>query len=682
MIIRQVKLHNFGIYSSDPERGGPLAFDLQPVPAGNFHRPIVLFRGKNGVGKTTFVEAIRLCLHGSLVVGSRVGQQEFDTYLMRRIHRRQGDESPDSASVEVIFDYVTLGRKRLVRVRREWQVAEGRLTKSVTLWEDGGQRQDLDAEQIDQYLRELIPPGILDLFFFDGEKVQTLAENNEAGSILLADTIRALLGLDLVDQLGQDLDIYIARQESHGEVKNLQSELENLTAQIQGVQDAFGVNRRRVTEVEAQIATLHTQIEIQTQQLANQGGHYAHRRQALQDQTDRLKIEIEVQRRQVQNLCGDLMPFAIVPELLSEVSAQLEIERQHKQAQAVRQAVSENMESLRERFVGDDYWATIGINPNPVERNILYEKMVSDLQEVIAGPALPSQDLLLDVSEQERLTLLRWIDAATGDVPVTFAAAVDRLNELERTLERTREDLARAPEKISIQPIVEELAQLNRQLGGKQRELDAFREESARLERQLAQLDAQRNRVRLQISEHEAETSRLYMATRTQELLTAYREQLAQRKVGDVATLLQQRFNQLCRKESFLDQVEIDPHHFTVTLYRMGKPFERRQLSAGENQLFAVATLWALRQVSRRPMPVVIDTPLSRLDSEHRLSMLREFFPHAGHQVIILATDAEVDEAQYEVLQPVISHVYEMNYDTVQNTMRYQRNDNGAAPPV
>ncbi|MBI1294996.1 hypothetical protein GC175_08565 [bacterium] len=113
----------------------------------------------------------------------------------------------------------------------------------------------------------------------------------------------------------------------------------------------------------------------------------------------------------------------------------------------------------------------------------------------------------------------------------------------------------------------------------------------------------------------------------------------------------------------------------------MGKPFERRQLSAGENQLFAVATLWALRQVSRRPMPVVIDTPLSRLDSEHRLSMLREFFPHAGHQVIILATDAEVDEAQYEVLEPVISHVYEMNYDTTQNTVNYRRIENTAPPP-
>ncbi len=66
MLIKRVILENFGVY------GGRYEFDLTPRSDGHFNRPIVLFSGKNGVGKTSFVEAIRLCLHGSMALGGRV----------------------------------------------------------------------------------------------------------------------------------------------------------------------------------------------------------------------------------------------------------------------------------------------------------------------------------------------------------------------------------------------------------------------------------------------------------------------------------------------------------------------------------------------------------------------------------------------------------------------------------
>ena len=179
MIIRRLQLENFGIYSGVNE------FDLTPNPVANFHRPLVLFRGKNGVGKTTFVEAMRLCLHGSLVLGSRVGQQEFDDYLRDKIHRVEKQTQGDQAAVEIEFDHVGLGKKQQYRVRREWSVRGSRVERAISLWEDGIEQTNMDAEECDRFLRELIPPGILDIFFFDGERVQTLSESGEAGSALI-----------------------------------------------------------------------------------------------------------------------------------------------------------------------------------------------------------------------------------------------------------------------------------------------------------------------------------------------------------------------------------------------------------------------------------------------------------------------------------------------------------------
>ena len=98
----------------------------------------------------------------------------------------------------------------------------------------------------------------------------------------------------------------------------------------------------------------------------------------------------------------------------------------------------------------------------------------------------------------------------------------------------------------------------------------------------------------------------------------------------------------------------IDEHSQTIQQY---------ELSAGEQQLYAIAMLWALRQVSGRPLPIMIDTPLGRLDSNHRRRLIERYFPHASHQVVMFSTDTEVDETFYEALQPVVSRAYHLDFD-------------------
>ena len=115
MIIQRVELLDFGIY------GGEHVFDLTPIPLNGFNRPIILLSGKNGSGKTTLVEAIRLCLHGSLAIGSRVSQASYESYLVRRIHvPLNSARPPKSARIRVLFEYVSAGRKQVYRIERSW----------------------------------------------------------------------------------------------------------------------------------------------------------------------------------------------------------------------------------------------------------------------------------------------------------------------------------------------------------------------------------------------------------------------------------------------------------------------------------------------------------------------------------------------------------------------------------
>ena len=81
-----------------------------------------------------------------------------------------------------------------------------------------------------------------------------------------------------------------------------------------------------------------------------------------------------------------------------------------------------------------------------------------------------------------------------------------------------------------------------------------------------------------------------------------------------------------------------------------GKEIPRESLSAGEKQLMVISILWALAICSKQKLPVIIDTPLSRLDSNHRKSLIQVYFPKASDQTIILSTDSEIDEKYYKLI--------------------------------
>jgi DNA sulfur modification protein DndD len=87
-------------------------------------------------------------------------------------------------------------------------------------------------------------------------------------------------------------------------------------------------------------------------------------------------------------------------------------------------------------------------------------------------------------------------------------------------------------------------------------------------------------------------------------------------------------------------------------------------LSAGEKQVYAIAMLWALARTSGRALPMIIDTPLARLDSEHRAAIVERYLPAASHQVIVLSTDTEVDRTLLEKLMPAVSHTFRLEYDS------------------
>lgn len=655
MIIHRITLHNFGIYADT------VSFDLEPKTYGQYTRPIILFRGQNGVGKSTLMEAIRLCLHGKLAIGSRVTQRDYDTYLERRQHRSSSGEIATVTSVEIEFDHVVLGRRHRYRVARTWRKQNSRIATELLIWIDDEPSRETEDEK-EFLLRELIPPGVAELFFFDGEKIATLSEAGDASNALLADTVRNLLGLHLVEQLDRDLDIYLTRQTGIQELQQYQNEL----AQLHDEESELAQNRESVRDQLADCRrhqqTKREEISFQEQRIIREGGSYAEQQSERETENLRISEAIAQVDQEIYELSRQLLPFSAAPRLLQAVRDRLQQESVYEQWQASQPVIQE----IEDRILLDE-------SDNDEQGLTGQALKIQQILQSYKEPPMPETAVVHRVSAEKRGLLLSWVDEALSNTPQQLATLLQKRQQLQKSKATVAENLERVPTEKILKPLRDSLGQMFRELGRLEAEQERLTAEEQRLTFHLERIVGSKRRVSEQIAGIETDEDRIKLAARTKLMLEQYEKQLMGRKLAQLGEQLTKRLNQLSRKRNFIERVTIDPETFSVTLYRAGKPFPRAQLSAGEDQIFAIATLWALREVSGRPLPVIIDTPLSRLDDEHRHTMLAEFMPQVAQQVIVLATNIEIDEATFHFLEPAISQAYVLQADSTTTQVREQQ---------
>jgi DNA sulfur modification protein DndD len=191
MILDQLTLENFCLYRGRQE------FDLTPSTGGGRHRPIVLFGGINGGGKTTLLDALQLALYGPRARCSKRNGLAYDEFLRRSVH--SGVPAGTRAGVTLSFRYSLDGREHLYDVRRTWSAEGGKVRENLKVYRDG-EIDNWVTDNWPQLVEELFPLDIAQLFFFDAEKIRTLAED-ESSSRALEAAIKSLLALGLVDQL-------------------------------------------------------------------------------------------------------------------------------------------------------------------------------------------------------------------------------------------------------------------------------------------------------------------------------------------------------------------------------------------------------------------------------------------------------------------------------------------------
>jgi len=618
--------------------------------------PIVLFGGKNGAGKTTLFEAIGFCLHGKSSLGRRTARKDYEQAIRSKFHEYP-DGKADSAAVRLEFEYAHMGEVDHYSVERSWQDRGKSIVENLEVRRNGQIPSELNEDQWQDFLKELVPPGVSQLFFFDGEKIQELASAVESDTDF-EDSMYSLLGLDLIERLDTDLSIYISRKLDESGVQGINQELEELREERDQFKQELQDYREKRKEKEEQLQELESKIDNKEEKIAQEGGSYADKREELKERRAELKASIEQHKDQIREIAKGTYPFTLAPDLCESVVDRLQTEKERQNKVTARDELTDELSDVLD---DEDIWQETGVDQDEVGQvtERIQEKLEGRLEIEEEEPELTHQ-----FSEAQRQEIYSLVDKALNEIPGQLSEVTEKLEEETRELQDVEARLGKAPDEEVISPLIEDLNELTEEKGAVKSRLDELEEEISKTQ---TKLERKKNEIENKLEEKaeiEDVSERANLATDVRDAVQDFREELAKRKLRKLESKLSERYITLSNKGKFYDEIEIDEDSLDIsikTIHGNNKP--HTELSAGERQIFATSLLWALADISDRPLPFIVDTPLGRLDKDHRDNLINHFFPDAAHQVIILSTDTEIDDNQYRKLEGYISQAYHLQYD-------------------
>ncbi len=262
------------------------------------------------------------------------------------------------------------------------------------------------------------------------------------------------------------------------------------------------------------------------------------------------------------------------------------------------------------------------------------------------------------------VSTLSHLNLLDTEIKISALKLSKKFNELNLSKEATEFSISRAESVSDKNSYLDELLLQERKLG----EINAL---LAQKENELSKVEYELTSTKLKLERTIHENASIAqqsikdsLAAKSIKVLIDFQSKLFARKILEVKKNFIDIFNSLLRKNGYITDIEIDPKTFSTKLMNeKGKEVSKQSLSAGEKQIYAIAMLWALAKTSGRHLPMIIDTPLGRLDREHRDNLMKYYFPHVSHQVIILSTDTEIDEQYVNQLKDNISEVYLLDYN-------------------
>ncbi|GHU89207.1 hypothetical protein FACS1894202_06880 [Clostridia bacterium] len=638
MKIKKLRLRNFGIYAGRQE------IDFSATTES---KPIVLIGGYNGRGKTTILEAILLCLYGKRSYVLSGSQTAYNKYLSKYINQ---NDATFEASVELVMSAEVDSLEAELSVIRRWNERDKSVREEHMVLLNG-KFDEILTDDWDSQMDCLMPIGMSRFFLFDGEKVSELADDFSEEKLKQA--IKTLLGIDVIERLNADLTTIIGKNKVAKEIESNDNEAKRLQTQKNSLQSELNSVQQTIEVLRLELEHKTKRLEECERSFSSSGGTMF----GKQETTIQKRASIERKFRTVQSEIYEKLsgaaPLLMVLPLLERASDTAKIERDCE-------VLNYEINGVEQIFRGLEIPKKLQTRFNNMKAN--RQRLMNSVNGNVLSLSPAGTDLLLRLCgsfpTDELENLEKLLDLKNGlqeqlqgsDYYLAVELDTQKLNKLVAEMKSLNQDITRC------QVLIE---QLESDIASKMQTLISVNSSLERLTAQLLlQYESNDNSVRM---------VRYSIMAKT--VLGQYSQRIQFLKAGVLSDKVTEKFHAIIGKRRLIQRISFNPSDLSMELFdENGNLFNRKQLSAGEQQLLSTAIVWGIVECTGQEFPMIIDTPLARLDSTHREHFVDNYIPNAAKQVIIFSTDAEITNKLQKRIDRFVAKKYLLHYEEATNS--------------
>ncbi|GIP52569.1 DNA sulfur modification protein DndD [Paenibacillus vini] len=644
MQINKLILRNIGAYHGDMNK-----FDFKT----NGQQNVILLGGKNGAGKTTILESLRIVLFGSMAYGFVTENEPYYRKIRSLLNRHALHEGEINYQISLDYTSTEEFEPNQYLLVRSWTIKNQKIREYFSVQRNG---KHLGAQEISDYqnkLREEMPPRLFELCLFDGEDISRIVSEEKIPEYL-SESGKILFNLDLFANLEKDLQTYRLQYTQKNADAALEiEELNKVEFEIATLKQSLEELTLLQSHDEEEITTLTDLIRKDKKDFEIHGGLIQEKRQELITKVNQFENQRRMNTDKVKTFINSTLPFYIARNQLEEVDRQLQIEKQYESFEFVASALEKSkLNQLVNNLQSDIHSVETRLDVNQLYDGIL-EMLQPEETQLIHRASFEQQSEIHSLSKQVK-------SLEVSDYIALFdenAKLLGETHELRKAIEKNDQssefkDLLKNIE-VKTQR-VEQLKLLSEQ----------YQNEIQMMIENIQTKEAFANKLEEKINEYHKGENSFLMTEKLLKISRRFRERQWRKKLDDVANEAIKMINIIFRKKAYIDRMHIDHTSFELRLFNKNKQeIIKERLSAGEKEMLMLTVIWAMFKVSGWKLPFVFDTLLGRLDLDHKNALIQHFIPKCGEQVLIFTTDSEIGLEQYELIRNITSRCYTLEFN-------------------
>ena len=591
MIIKKVLLENIFVYEGVNE------FDFST----DENRNIVLIIGENGFGKTSFINALKIGFHGITKDILKIGNR----YIPKSDFISGNENYEGLITKNCPFGKIEIETDEF-KIIREFNDDE-----KLTLIKDNEKYFDLEADEI---IETFFPKSLNRFFFFDGEKIQEIAnfENEEFKKML-----EAVLKLEIYDRTIEDLNVLLKKyikneldKDSLEKLEELESKRDNLNQLIKNLETEYQNLKQNLKDKQKEEKLFLNKSS---------------KNKELQTVLSQKKEEFEGLILEFKNLILYKLPLLLNPILLEKMKKDLK-----------------NYDDLG------------------IDRDVLLKKKKEFLSK-IADKTEEIEKIFDEIFLKEKKGFINSnkISLLLNFEKVDIKELLNQLSNLKFEIEEIEKSI-----KLSDNDLFNEIFNIQKEILKIEENIKKIEDDIFNYQTQLLDINKELKQLSKIEFKNKLANEKIKTIQNTILALNEIKISLKSKKRPKLEKLINEKFKKL-KKSSFKIKKIVLTDEFNIHL--INENSEKSSVfsaSSGQKQIIATALIWGVSEYLDKNIPMIIDTPLGRLDIDNQKLLLQEFYPNASKEVIMLPTPSELRAKEFKILDNFISDRYCLTPET------------------